>query len=96
MSKPGRPLGLPGALLLRGSPADAGAAPRAQAGYLLARVLEDHPGMKLVAAREVERFVFRPGLAERARYYAVVFLNQLPLSHSPAHGAAAPLSRVTR
>lgn len=63
-----------------------------QAGYLLAGVLEAHPGMKLVAAREVERFLFRPGLAERARYYAVVFLNQLPLSHAPAHGAA-PISR---
>lgn len=59
-----------------------------QAGYLLANVLEAHPGMKLVAAREVERFLFRPGLAERARYYAVVFLNQVPLSHAPAHGAA--------
>ena len=46
--------------------------------------------MKLVAAREVERFLFRPGLAERARYYAVVFLNQLPLSHAPAHGEALP------
>lgn len=64
------------------------AAARAQAGYLLAGVLEAHPGMKLVAAREVERFLFRPGLAERARYFAVVFLNQLPLSHAPAHGAA--------
>ncbi|KAK9819570.1 hypothetical protein WJX81_001337 [Elliptochloris bilobata] len=60
-----------------------------KAGYLLAGVLEAHPGMKLVAAREVERFMFRPGLAERARYYAVVFLNQMPLSHSPAHGGTA-------
>jgi len=66
----------------------------AQAGYLLAGVLEAHPGMKLVAAREVERFLFRPGLAERARYYAVVFLNQMPLSHSPAHGAARRSSRT--
>ncbi len=65
-----------------------------QAGYLLAGVLEAHPGMKLVAAREVERFLFRPGLAERARYSAVVFLNQMPLSHSPAHGAPRRPSRT--
>lgn len=26
---------------------------------------------------QVERFVFRPGLADKARYYAVVFLNQV-------------------
>ena len=30
---------------------------------------------------QVERFLFRPGLQERARYYAIVFLNQLVLSH---------------
>jgi hypothetical protein len=30
---------------------------------------------------QVERFIFRPGLQDRARYYAVIFLNQLPLSH---------------
>ena len=43
--------------------------------------------MKSIAVSEVERFAFRPGLAERARYYAIVFLNQLPLSHHPAGGA---------
>ena len=42
--------------------------------------------MKLIVAREVERFMFRPGLQERARYYCAVFLNQLVLSHNPAQG----------
>jgi ribosome biogenesis protein MAK21 len=51
-----------------------------KAGYLLGCLLAAHPGMKGVAVREVERFVFRPGLADRARYYAVVYLNQLVLS----------------
>jgi ribosome biogenesis protein MAK21 len=37
----------------------------------------------------VERFVFRPGLAERGRYYAVTFLNQLALSHRPQEGGSA-------
>jgi ribosome biogenesis protein MAK21 len=57
-----------------------------QAGYLLREVLETHPGMKVVITREVERFLFRPGLQERARYYGVIFLNQMPLSHNAAQG----------
>ncbi len=43
--------------------------------------------MKAVVVAEVSSFLFRPGLQERARYYAVVFLNQLQLSHHPTHGA---------
>jgi hypothetical protein len=58
-----------------------------QAGYLLGNVLAEHPGMKSIVVAEVQRFMFRPGLQERARYYAVVFLNQLQLSHHPTHGA---------
>lgn len=58
-----------------------------QAGYLLGTVLAEHPGMKAVVVAEVQRFLFRAGLQERARYYAVVFLNQLQLSHHPSHGA---------
>ena len=58
----------------------------AQAGYLLREVLEAHPAMKVVITREVEKFLFRPGLQERARYYGVIFLNQMPLSHNPALG----------
>jgi len=34
-----------------------------------------------LARSQVERFLFRPGLQSRARYYAILFLNQLPLSH---------------
>ena len=57
-----------------------------QAGFLLGQVLGDHPGMKPIVVRETEAFIFRPGLQERARYYAIVFLNQLILSRNPAHG----------
>ncbi len=57
-----------------------------QAGYLLREVLEAHPAMKVIITREVEKFLFRPGLQERARYYGVIFLNQMPLSHNPAQG----------
>ena len=42
--------------------------------------------MKLIVAKEVERFMFRPGLAPRARYYAIVFLNQMVLSRRPEQG----------
>jgi len=37
----------------------------------------------------VERFLFRPGLQDRARYHAVIFLNQLVLSRRPEHGGPA-------
>lgn len=46
--------------------------------------------MKVVMAREVERFLFRPGLQERARYYGVIFLNQMPLSHNASEGKPLP------
>lgn len=65
-----------------------------QAGYLLREVLEAHPGMKVVITREVEKFLFRPGLQERARYYGVIFLNQMPLSHDPAQGNTSPSQAI--
>lgn len=68
--------------------------PCVQAGFLLSELLTEHPGMKLVVVREVERFMFRPGLQERARYYAVIFLNQLVLSHQESHGAPSTLSHA--
>ena len=57
-----------------------------QASFLLGEVLQQHPRMGTVVVGEVQRFVFRPGLAPRARYTAIIFLNQLQLSHSPAFG----------
>eukprot|EP00884_Botryococcus_braunii_P007419 jgi/Botrbrau1/16679/Bobra.0068s0095.1 len=57
--------------------------------YLLSQLLAQHPRMKLVVTREVERFMFRPGLSPRALYYGIVFLNQLVLSHRPEDGGGA-------
>jgi ribosome biogenesis protein MAK21 len=37
---------------------------------------------------QVETFLFRPGLADRAQYYAVTFLNQLVLSHKEREGGS--------
>lgn len=63
-------------------------------GYLLTRLLAEHPGMSVPVVREVERFMFRPGLQERARYYAVVYLNQMVLNHKqPAQTAGGSLPR---
>ena len=56
-------------------------------GYLLTTLLVAHPGMKAIVVREVESFAFRPGLTDRARYYAVVFLNQMVLTHKDAPSA---------
>ncbi|KAL6757303.1 CBF/Mak21 family-domain-containing protein [Haematococcus lacustris] len=60
-----------------------------KAGYLLSQLLLQHPVMKPVVLRELERFVFRPGLQDRARYYAVVFMNQLPLNRKESEGGAS-------
>ena len=50
------------------------------AGYLLTKLVSNHSGMKYVVVREVENFMYRPGLTDRARYYGVVYLNQIVLS----------------
>lgn len=57
-----------------------------KAGYLLASLLQEHPVMKVVVVAEVQRFLFRQGLQERARYYGVIFLNQMVLSHHESQG----------
>ena len=50
-----------------------------RAAYFLQCLLTEHPRMKAVVVREVERFLFRRNLQDRARYYAVVFLSQMVL-----------------
>ncbi|KAG2496991.1 hypothetical protein HYH03_004996 [Edaphochlamys debaryana] len=60
-----------------------------KAVFLLMQLLGKHPVMKPVVVREVERFVFRPNLGDKARYYAIVFLNQVPLSHRASEGGDA-------
>ena len=63
-----------------------------KAGYLLSSLLQEHPAMKTVVVAEVQRFMFRQGLQERARYYGVVFLNQMVLSHHASQGTALQTS----
>eukprot|EP00501_MAST-03F_sp_TOSAG23-6_P002207 GSMAST32.ASY1.ANO1.2307.1 assembled CDS len=37
--------------------------------------------MRHVVTREIDQLLTRPGLAERARYFAILFLNQMTFSH---------------
>lgn len=50
------------------------------AGHQLRLVLQSHPNMQLVIAREVQQLVHRPHLSPRALYSCIVFLNQLKFS----------------
>ncbi|KAL7554117.1 hypothetical protein ACHAWF_017518 [Thalassiosira exigua] len=49
-------------------------------GHQLRLILEEHPAMVNVVAREVQQLAHRPHLSPRALYNCVVFLNQLQLS----------------
>eukprot|EP00962_Isochrysis_galbana_P011219 scaffold3145_cov101-Isochrysis_galbana.AAC.1 len=48
--------------------------------HLLGQLTQAHPAMKAVVLAEVQRFVLRPNVGERAQYYAVIYLNQLILT----------------
>jgi len=65
------------------------------AGYMLTRLLAQHGGMKHVVVREIENFMYRPGLKDRARYYAVVYLNQIVLEKRDAPGRLPDGTTVT-
>jgi len=67
-----------------------------KAGYLLTSLLQEHPAMKVVVVAEVQRFMFRQGLQERARYYGVIFLNQMVLSHHESQGTPCMTTRNLR
>ena len=56
--------------------------------YFLHSLLEEHPGMKSIVVQEVENFLFRPGLSQRAQYTSIIFLNQLILSRNEFEGGS--------
>lgn len=49
------------------------------AAHALRVVLNQHPAMQVVIAREVQQLAHRPHLSERALYNCITFLNQLTL-----------------
>jgi len=54
----------------------------AAAGHQLRILLESHPAMTPVVAREVQQLAHRPHLSPKALYNCVIFLNQLKLTLS--------------
>jgi ribosome biogenesis protein MAK21 len=54
----------------------------AKAGFLLQQLMSKHPAMKTVVVQEVQRFVNRPNIPQKALYFAVLLLNQIYLTVS--------------
>jgi ribosome biogenesis protein MAK21 len=52
----------------------------AKAAFLLSSLVEKHPAMKMVVVKEAENLIFRPNIAVKAQYYAIIFLNQILLT----------------
>jgi hypothetical protein len=50
-----------------------------KSAYLLQCLTEHHPQMKTHIIKEVDQYLARPGLSEKAIYYAIIFLNQIVL-----------------
>ena len=63
----------------------------AAAGHELRKVLDQHPNMQTVIAREVQQLAHRPALSPKALYNCIIFLNQLQLS---THDKALPTSLI--
>lgn len=57
--------------------------------HLLGLLLQEHPAMKLIVIKETERLIFRNNASERAKYYAIDFINQIVLSNTPNDRACA-------
>ncbi|XP_043262642.1 CCAAT/enhancer-binding protein zeta [Colletes gigas] len=61
--------------------------------FCLNKVLHEHPNMKIVVLREVEKLLFRKNVAQRAQYYAICLLTQFLLSKDD-EGIASNLIEV--
>lgn len=58
---------------------DPGKKTAAAAGHQLRLILQKHPNMQMIIAREVQQLTHRPHLSSKALYNCIVFLNQLKL-----------------
>jgi ribosome biogenesis protein MAK21 len=61
----------------------------AAAGHQLRVVLQRHPNMQTVVAREVQQLAHRPHLSQRALYNSIVFLNQLQFRRPDTNSQSA-------
>ena len=57
----------------------------AKARHLLAQLVEAHPAMKTVVAKEVQHVLSRPNMEKKAQYQTICFLNQLELSRTASN-----------
>jgi len=64
----------------------------AKAMHHLSLVLEEHPGMKQIMVKEVERLLYRPNISQKAQYYGICFLSQLLLERHGSDLASALLN----
>lgn len=69
---------------------DPGKKTGSSAAHQLRLVLQKHPNMQLVVAREVQQLAHRPNLSPRALYNCIIFLNQLKLTKDEDLDAQAP------
>jgi len=65
------------------------------AGHQLRMILEEHPVMVNVVAREVQQLAHRPHLSPRALYNCIIFLNQLQLSNDDDNADDGTYSKGT-
>jgi len=56
----------------------------AKAMQFLTATLEEHPGMKDIVVKEVERLLYRPNISPKAQYYGICFLSQLMMEKNPS------------
>jgi ribosome biogenesis protein MAK21 len=47
--------------------------------FHLKKLVDSHPGMKLVIAKEIEIFLARPNVTQKSKYFAILFLSELKL-----------------
>ncbi|XP_014483752.1 PREDICTED: CCAAT/enhancer-binding protein zeta [Dinoponera quadriceps] len=64
-----------------------------KAVFCVNRLLHEHPNMKLVVLREVEKLLFRKNMAQRTQYYAICLLAQFVLD-AQSNEIAATLIEV--
>lgn len=50
-----------------------------KAVFCINKLLHEHPNMKLVVLREIEKLLFRKNVAQRTQYYAICLLTQFVL-----------------
>ncbi|KAK0167415.1 hypothetical protein PV327_004816 [Microctonus hyperodae] len=59
-----------------------------KAVFCLNKLLLEHPNMKLIVLREIEKLLFRTNIAPRAQYYAICLLTQFVLNREDSDTAS--------